>query len=426
MIYPVTYSQPFKPDSLTFNLAKESGKIYSFALYLNKNHNKDFKTIVKESHQYCKDNCKFLQSQSAQSSYESFITNLKSYFKALKAFKKNPKEFSGEPKPPSKPKFLYKITFKKSAIRFKDNFLLLSTKKPNPSIRIPWSKFQPIPTWIIINYDYIQGWNINFVLEKEYKEEKLNKENILAIDLGVKRIATTFNSTNNEITTYSGKIVMSLVRLRNLVDGRIKAKKAKCERKSRKYNEYQRSQRRIVRRIKNKQKDILHKYSNLIVKDCIKHNIGKIVIGNNSSTHNETNTGKENQKIQQNPEQKLKNFIKYKFERVAGITEVISEEYTSRTCPKCQNVKSDSPKGRTYSCEKCDFENDRDGVGSVNIGKKELIKNVSFDHQKWLDVVGSLTLPRGIKYISRLSPNRKVRIIGSKESVRLNTKVFSS
>ena len=426
MIYPVTYSQPFKPDSLTFNLAKESGEIYSRAMFLNKNEHKNFKEINLEMEKYCKNNCKYLQSQSAQSSYQSLINSLKSYFSALKAFKKNPKTFSGEPKPPTKPKFLYKITFKKSDIRFKDNYLLLSTKKPNPPIRIPWSKFQPIPTWIIINYDRFQGWNINFVIEKEYKEEKLNKENILAIDLGVKRIATTFNSVTNEVTTYSGKIVMSLVRLRNLVDGRIREKKSKCIKKSRKYNEYQRAQRRIVRRIKNKQKDILHKYSKMIVQDAIKHNIGKIVIGNNSSTHNETNTGKENQKIQQNPEQKLKNFIKYKFERVSGITEVIPEEYTSRTCPKCQNVKSHSPKGRTYSCEKCGFEYDRDGVGSVNIGKKELIKNVSFDHRRWLDVVGGLTPPRGIKYIPQLSPNRKIGITYSKELVGLNAQAFSS
>ena len=80
---------------------------------------------------------------------------------------------------------------------------------------------------------------------------------------------------------------------------------------------------------------------------------------------------------------------------------VVPEKYTSRTCPKCGNVKNASPKGRIYSCNhgECDFAFDRDGVGAINIMKK----NVSFGREYWLDVVGGLTPPIGVKYTPRLS-----------------------
>ena len=415
MISTYTYKQPITPTPLLFQMIKESGEIYSKALQLNQEH-KTFKEINEELQKYCKENVNFLQSQSAQASYQGFIEALKAYFKALKAYKKNPKNFSGEPKPPSKSKFFYKITFKKSAIRFKDGFLLLSVKKPNKPIKIPWSKFLPIPVWAIISYDKFEGWNINFILQKEIQEEKLDKNNVLSIDLGVKRIATTFNSTSREIKTYSGKEIMSVVRLRNVVDGRIQSKKSYYKNGSRKHKKFQRAKRKIIRRIKNKQKDILHKYSRIIVNDCIKNKISKIIIGDNSGTHIDTNKGKQNQKIQQNPEQVLAKYIEYKMKSVGGQTNFVPEPYTSRTCPKCQHINGHKTKGRIFVCDACGFKFDRDGVGSLNIFKE----NVSFDYDKWLDVVGNLTFPIGIKYskdikVPRLSPSN--RIIDLKESI---------
>ena len=396
MISTYTYKQPFYPDSLTFELAKESGAIYTKALNLNKKDHKDFKQIVTEMSQFVKGST-FLHSQSAQAAYESFIINLKSYFKALKEYKKNPKKFSGQPKPPHRNKFLYKITFKKSAIRYLNGEIWLSVKKPHPPIKLKWNINLGMPIWAIINYNHLEGWSINFVLEKEVQTLSLDSTKTMSIDLGVKRIATTFDGTNT--ITYSGKKVMSFNHLRNKLTAKVQSKKAALEKKSRKWQKIQRANRRIVRRIKNQEKDILHKYSRMIVHNAIQNNVGKIVIGDNASTHNKTNTGKENQKIQQNPEQQLRKYVEYKFNSVGGTTTVVPEQYTSRTCPGCNNVKSHSVKGRTYCCKKCGFVFDRDGVGAVNIYKE----NVSFDHPRWLDVVGGLTPPIGVKHTPRLS-----------------------
>lgn len=395
-----SYKQPFSPDSLTFNMAKESGEIYTKALLLNKKEHKSYSEITEIMSEYVK-NAKYLQSQSAQAPYENFIEDLKSYFKSLKAYQKNPSNFSGKPKPPHKKKFLFEITFKKSAIRIKNDFILLSVKKPYEPIKLPWNKDLPKPHWVTINYNKYEGWSINFILDKECKNITLNKNNLMSIDLGEKRVATTFDEKNT--ITYSGKELMSLTRLRNKVDGKIKKKISKCKKKSRKHKKHQKAKRKIIKRIKHKQKDILHKYSRFIVNYAINNDIGNIVIGDNANTHNKTNLGKTNQRVQQNPEQQLKDFIIYKYNSVSGLTKVKPEPYTSRTCPKCGMIKECSPKGRIFTCEHCNFTFDRDGVGATNIYREEKYgKNVSFN-QKWLDVVGGLTPPIGVKYTSRLS-----------------------
>jgi putative transposase len=376
-------------------MSKESGRIYTKALLLNNKYHKSLKEINKEMEKYIQEdnNRKYLLAQSAQASYQSLIKNFKSYFAALKEFKKNPKKFSGEPKPPRKSKFMYKIVFKQEAIRIKDGNLLLSVKKPHEPIKIRWASTLPLPKYVEISYNRFEGWNISFVMDKEYKELSLDKNKIMSTDLGEIRTATTFNNVDNEVKTYSGKALRSLTRLRNKVNGKIQSKKSQYKKGSRKHKKIARAGRKIIKRIRNKQKNILHKQSRIIVNDAISKNIGTILIGDCSSIHNKTDLGKNNQKVQQNLEQRLKDFINYKFERVGGTTNVIPEYNTSRTCPKCGHCKHASPTGRTYVCEICDFTYDRDGVGSIGI----MQKNVSFDHDKWLDVVGGLTPPIGVK-----------------------------
>ncbi|MFO8017541.1 MAG: zinc ribbon domain-containing protein [Promethearchaeia archaeon] len=46
----------------------------------------------------------------------------------------------------------------------------------------------------------------------------------------------------------------------------------------------------------------------------------------------------------------------------------MDERHTSSTCPVC-NVKV-KPKDRSFKCFNCEYRNDRDVVGSINILKK--------------------------------------------------------
>lgn len=389
MIY--TYSQTFTPNDLIFEMSKESAQIYNKAIQLSKK-GVDFKEVGKIIDKEFKEH--FLLAQSRQGSYQQFYKDFKTYFEALKSYKVHPGKFSGQPKPPHKERFLKPIYFKNEAIKRKNGNLLLSTKKPNDPIEIKWNNNLPLPKYASIVFDKHTGWKINFTIETDNPIPIPSTNNkTMAIDLGVKRIATTFDG--EKCTTYSGKEFLALGKLRNKLQAATQIKYANTKKESRRRKYLKRALRKNVRKIKNKEKDILHKYSRTIVNDAIKNGVKTIAIGDCSNIHNKTNLGKENnQKIQQNPEQKLKDYVVYKFQSTEGITKVIPERRTSKTCPKCGHIHKNSPVGRIFTCKNCGYIYDRDGVGSINIYSLE----VSFDHDKWLNVIGRMTLPLGLKY----------------------------
>ena len=388
-----TYSQSFKHSDLVFEMTKESAQIYNMAIKLHKE-GTDFKEIGKIIDRDFKN--KYLLSESRQASYQQYCKDFTSFAKALSVYSKNPEKFCGQPKPPHHERFMRTVYFKKDAVRYKGDYILLSTKKPNEPIRIEWDKNLPIPEYVTITFDRFSGWKINLTVDAE-KPNKIPETNtkIMAIDLGVKRIATTFDG--EKVTTYSGKEFLALGKQRNELLAKAQSKYANTGQESRRRKYVKRGYRRKVKKIKNKEKDILHKYSRTIVNDAIANGVKKIVIGDCSNIHKNTNLGrKNNQKIQQNPEQKLKEYVCYKFDSAGGITEVIPERRTSKTCPKCKHLHKHSPKGRTFKCKgnKCDYVYDRDGIGAMNIHCLE----VSFDHDEWLNVIGRMTLPLGVKY----------------------------
>ncbi len=362
----------------------------------------DFKAIgYKIDHEF---ETKFLIAQSRQAAFEQYCKDFKSYSAALRAYKIDPSVFVAKPQPPYRLKFMNVVYFKKEAIRFKNDHLLLSAKKPNVPIEVKWNKFLPIPHFVSINYDQHTGWSINLVVETDDPGcPPDNRNETMAIDLGVKRIATTFDGKT--VKTYSGKEFLALSKLRNRLQAKTQEKYSHCKKDSRRKKYLKKALRKNVKKIKNKEKDILHKYSRSIVNDAIANGVKTIVIGDCSTIHKNTNLGKaNNQKINQNPEQKLKDYVSYKFQGAERITKVISERRTSKTCPKCNHVNKRAPSGRTFVCEDCGYTYDRDGVGSMNIYSLE----VSFDHDKWLNVIGRMALPLGVKYHPNLPCSRMI------------------
>lgn len=374
-----------------FELAKESGFIYSKSLeefwkvYNSENvwlSSYDLQSYMKEKLLPFR---KLLHSDSYLGSLQLVHDNLASWKESKKEYKKNPKKFSGEPKPPTKSKFFSPVIFKKSAIRIKNGYLLLSLAKGVKPIKIKWSVQKP--KYCTIIYDKTKGWFLNCTLEDSILQLDLDKEKLMSVDLGEKRIATTFDG--KETKMYNGKYLRSLTRLENKIKSKTQKKLSKKKKGSKNFKDIQRAQRRTSNRFKNKKRDFLHQTSKKIVDDLIVKNIGKIIFGDCSSIHTETNLGNNNQKVQQNPEQQLRKYISYKFESIGGLTAVVPENYTTQTCPKCNNRYK--PNSRKYECKECGFIFDRDGIGAINIW----LNNVSFDKT---NVVGFLTNPIGIKY----------------------------
>lgn len=373
------------------DLAKESAQVYNQTLDIFWSNLDNGIFLSKfDAQKYINIERKLLHSDSYIGSIQLAHSATQIYFKIIKKYKTNPSNFSGCPKPPKEHKSIQMIIFKKSAIRFKNGYLLLSTK--NEPLKIKWNINKGMPIYATITWKRETGWQLNLVLEREQNIVQFVEDKLLSIDLGIKRIAATYDL--DRVILYSGKLIMSLNRLRNKINAETQSKLSGLEKHSRRYKKIKSANRRVARRINDKIRDILHKYSRTIVNYCIENRIGTIVVGDCSGIHNDPNCGKKNnQKIVQHPEQKLLNYIKYKFEDIGGVVLTTPESYTSRTCPCCGKVKKSSPNGRIFKCQGCNFGYDRDGIGAINIYKK-----VSCGEENKLQVVGGLTPPIGFVY----------------------------
>jgi transposase len=76
---------------------------------------------------------------------------------------------------------------------------------------------------------------------------------------------------------------------------------------------------------------------------------------------------KTNQKISQWAHGKFKNYLAYKGALLGIRVTEIPEDYSSRTCSNCTNVKNYAPKGRVYTCPSCGAVIHRDLNGACNI-----------------------------------------------------------
>jgi putative transposase len=402
----VTYTQGIY-DPRLYDLSHEAGLVYSKVI---KHHNRIWRkkgiwlkepAMDKLAKYYAPR--KLLHSQSYQASYQKLQDNFKSWQAAKKAFVKNPSKFSGKPKMPSKTKWLQPIQFKSSAIKLRDGIMSLSLAQGNKPIEVKWSL--EVPKFVTIIWSKEEGWKLNCVIEKVSEKAILDDTKTLGVDLGIKRLAVTFDGVNT--TTYNGKHIKSLVVLRNKMNARTQYKLSKMKKGGKNYKEIRRANRFVVYRIQNKIKDALHKTSKAIVNQAIEKQISKINFGDCSAIHINTKCGKRNnQAIQQSPEQKLKQYVSYKFKMVGGSVATVSERYSTQECPCCKNRYK--PSSRYYSCRNanCNFKWDRDGIGASNIWlwNQSIVSN-------FRDLVGGLTPPRGYKYNSQLFCNLRNRII---------------
>lgn len=401
-----TYTQSVF-DKRLYELSHEAGLVYSKVLRLHNRIWRKKKIWLKERDmeqlaQYYVPRT-LLHSQSYQGAYQKLKDNHKAWREAKKAYAKSPIGFSGVPKMPNKTKWLQPIQFKSSAIKIKNGYLELSLAQGNAPIKIKWSI--QVPKFVTINWSRNEGWKLNCVLEKEVKKEVLDIKKSLGIDLGIKRIAVTFDGLNT--TTYNGKVIKSLVVLRNKVQSKFQIKVATMIKNSKNCKKIKKAHRKVKTRIANKIKDVLHKTSRAIVNQAIEKQISKINIGDCSAIHTNTSCGKRNnQAIQQSPEQKLKQYISYKFQAIGGTVAIVSERYSTQECPCCKTRYK--PSSRYYSCRnsQCKFKWDRDGIGASNIWlwNQSIVSN-------FRDLVGGLTPPRGYKYNSRLPSNLRNKLV---------------
>lgn len=243
-------------------------------------------------------------------------------------------------------------------VKYKTNYIIPQCKYLNP----------------YCSYDG-KYWYLSFGIEVKENQITLNKDLSIGIDLGIKDLATCSNGMifkNINKTTTMKRMEKRLKRLQRRV-----SRKYEMNKQGNKYVKtnniikVEKQIKMLYRRMANIRDNHIHQATNKIVKlkpyrvvmedlnisDIMKHKgryITKAIIEQNLYDFKEK--------------------MKYKCEW-NGIKFVLADRWypSSKTCSCCGNIKKDLKlKDRTYHCDKCGLEIDRDLNASINLSRYEL------------------------------------------------------
>jgi len=317
------------------NLCFLSKNLYNYSVYLiRKQFEKDgkflnYNTLEKELRTTKNENYITLPNNSSQQILMVLEKSYISFFQALRSWKRDKTKFQGCPKPP---KFKHKtkgrnlIIFTINQVKIDENGFIKFPKKTGLKplkTKIGYNKLKQVR---IIPQS--SCYTIEVVYEKEIiKNENLNKDLFLSIDLGVNNLASlTSNQPGFKPFLINGRIVKSINQYYNKKMSKIKSQLKKNHNKN-----WSKRLDRLQLKRNCKIDYYLHHVSKYIINTCIDNNISNIVIGKNDGWKQNIEIGKvNNQNFVSIPFEKLIHQIKYKAELI-GINVILeNESYTSK------------------------------------------------------------------------------------------------
>jgi IS605 OrfB family transposase len=275
-------------------------------------------------------NYKQLPAQTGQQTLRILDRNWISFFKAIKEWKKDKSKFKSRPKPPGyKPKngeFI--LVFTNQQVKLKDS-LLIFPKKVGLKVKTRLSDTTIVREARIIPKGV--GYVVEIVYQKSFYPKILNKDNILAIDLGVRNLITTANNNGLKPFVIKGGVVKSINQYYNKEKARIQSI----------YDQQGIKTGKKLLQLTNKRnkkiKDYFHKTSRKFIDYCVVNDIGTVVIGYNSDWKQSCQLGKRNnQNFVTIPFHKLIQQLSYKAEE-QGIMVIEQEESHSSKCSFLDN-----------------------------------------------------------------------------------------
>ena len=279
------------------------------------------------------ENYKLLNSNMAQQILRKVAGTFQSFFGLLKLAKQGKYDFSKIKLPGYLPKDGYAALIVEQ-IQLKENCFVLpysnEYKKNHESIVIripPILLDKKIKEIRIIPRADARFFEIQYMYEAECIERNLNKNNALALDLGVNNLATCVTS-NGSSFILDGRRLKSINQWYNKEMARLQSIKDKQQ-----YNVHKQTRRQteLTRKRSNLVNDYMSKAARLTIQYCIENDIGVLVVGSNADFQRKTNLGKtNNQSFVNIPYGKLQDKLEYLCE-LNGITFVRQEEsYTSK------------------------------------------------------------------------------------------------
>ncbi|MEM3833242.1 MAG: transposase [Thermoprotei archaeon] len=226
-------------------------------------------------------------------------------------------------------------------------------------INVPIKTHEPITDDMICREAKIvkkgNEWFVHITVEKEVEER--NPKSALAVDMGIRWIAATVNSTNPKPKFYGRE-------LRRVKGHFFWLRRTLALKKSYKaIKKIGRKERRVVN-------DILHKISRAIVNEALA-NDSMIVLGKLKGIRRNGRGRAFKRKLNNGfPYHRLSQFIEYKA-RWRGIKVVkISERNTSKLCHKCGH--RGLRVGGLFKCQNCGIQCNADYNGATNILKRAM------------------------------------------------------
>ena len=320
------------------------------------------------------ENYKLLPSQVAQQTMKVVDRNMKSFFHVLRERKKG-----NYNRPVHPPKYLPKDGFFVCIFQ-KDMFKVLGDKirlslgrNFTRKYGVRFLEFKLPPTVLGKRIKEVRilprckglWFEIEYVYEVNPKKVELDSNQYLSIDLGLNNFATCV-STAGPAFIIEGKGLKSFNRWWNMVKAKLQSVYDKQGIKMGRKMAW------LLRRRKNIVNNFMNQAVNYIVKFCLAHKIGNIVVGELKNIKQHLNLGKiNNQNFQHIPLGLFKQKLRSKCEYYGIKYHEVDEAHTSQTCARCGDLNRNNRKHRgLYICRRCGSVLNADINGALNILRK--------------------------------------------------------
>ena len=307
-------------------------------------------TLLKNSPNY-----KILNSNMAQQILKEVDGSLKSFFRLLKLAKEGKYAFKDCKLPHYLPKDGY-TTLIIGFVRLQGNKLIIpfsnSFKKTHKPIEIvipPVLLDKKVKEIRIIPKANARFFEIQYIYEAEYVQRNLNKNNALALDLGINNLVTAASS-KGESFIIDGRRLKSINQWFNKENARLQSIKDKQHFGKKITNR----QKAIARDRNNKVNDYMNKVARKVIDYCIDNDIGTLIVGYNETFQRDSHIGKQNnQNFVNIPYGQLRSKLKYLCDLNNIIFVKQEESYTSKASfwdkDNIPTYNADNPKEHQFS-----------------------------------------------------------------------------
>ena len=323
-------------------LCSLSRKLGNCAVYLLRHHHFEKQPVLTRKElddalklHYISDYRAMPSAASAQRQGQVIAKQFKAFVKATAEYYKHPEKFRGKPKLPGYKRKYRTFYVGRNGYQIQNHQLIITGGEaigfsPMTVLCCEHQVFSAKAHEAVVGDLRIVPMGNTFVVELTYRSEKEEKDlskcvsfdsnEALFCDLGLDNFAT-FVSTKPGVRPFliKGKVLKSINQNDNKQVAELRSKGQKTHIRTKGVKRYWRLH------------DLLHKASRMVIKFCLAHDLGHIVIGVNKEWKQEVNIGKRNnQNFVTLPHGKFVEMIRYKAQDYGIDVTIREESYTSK------------------------------------------------------------------------------------------------